>query len=70
MPYYPKTLEKMVWATEEIEYSLALRLLLHVAKALRYLHKLSLTHKNVKPGMYIYLLLQEGRGRETTNVRI
>jgi serine/threonine protein kinase len=59
-PFYPRTLEKVVWSAEEVPFLRALHVLKDVAKALRYLHVLGFVHKNVKPGNVV---VQELRGR-------
>jgi hypothetical protein len=49
-PFYPRTLEKVLWSAEEVGFLRALQVLRDVAKAIRYLHVLGFIHKNIKPG--------------------
>jgi hypothetical protein len=52
-PFYPRTLEKVLWSAEEVGFLRGLQVLKDVAKAIRYLHVLGFIHKNVKPGTTI-----------------
>lgn len=49
-PFYPRTLEKVLWSPEEVSFLRALYILRDVAKGMRYLHVLGFVHENIKPG--------------------